>query len=67
MIHTNNDDGMLCKKPQGYESGRELSRLITLKGFIGGGHEVADGKIIVCVKSIGGRRKSKSACLGQNV
>lgn len=64
MIHTDSDDGTLCKKPQGYKCGGELSRLITLKSFICGGHEVADGRIMVCVKSIGGRRKSKSACIG---
>lgn len=63
MIHTDSDAGTLCRKPQGYKCGRELSHLITLKSFIGGGHEVADGKILVCVKSIGGRKKSKSACI----
>lgn len=67
MIHTDSDDGTLCKKPQGYRPGRELPRLFTLKGFIQSGHEVADGKIIVCVKSIGGKRKRTCACLGQNL
>ncbi len=60
MIQTNSDDGILCKKPRGYKPGKELSHLMTLKNFIGGGHEVADGKIMVCVKSIGGKRKGES-------
>lgn len=59
MIHTDSDDGTLCKKPQGYRPGRELSHLLTLQGFIHSGHEIAGGKIMVCVKSIGGKRTSK--------
>ena len=30
---------------------------MTLKSFIEGGYDVPDGKILVCVKSIGGRKK----------
>ena len=59
MIQRNSDDGTLCKTPQGHKLGKELSHLISLKHFIGGGHEVANGKIMICVKSIGGKRKSK--------
>ena len=67
MIHADNDDETLFKKPLGYQPMKELSHLFTLKGFIHGGHEVADGKIMVCVKSIGGKRKCKCAYSGQNV
>ena len=60
-IHTDSDDGTLCKKPQSYQPGRQLLHLFTLKNFIQGGHEVAGGKIMVCVKSIGGKRMRKCA------
>jgi hypothetical protein len=59
MSQKNSDGGTLCRKPQGYTPGKELSHLISLKNFIGGGHEVSNGKIMICVKSIGGKRKSK--------
>ena len=57
LVQENSDDGTLCKTPLGYKEGKELKGLMTLKNFIDGGHEVSDGKILVCVKSIGGRKK----------
>ena len=47
--------------PLGYEEGKQLAGLMTLKNFVEGGHEVVDGKILVCVKSIGGRKKCESS------
>lgn len=67
MIHTNSDDGTLCTNPRGYLPGREPLHLYTLKEFVHGGHEVADGKLLVCVKSIGGKRNRKCTCVGENV
>ncbi|KAL8734632.1 MAG: hypothetical protein Q9181_003132, partial [Wetmoreana brouardii] len=46
------DDGILFKKPLSYIDGNQLAGLMTLKNYIEGGHEVADGKVLVCVKSI---------------
>ena len=57
------DDGTLCKTPLGYREGEQLKGLMTLKGFVGGGYDVHDGKVLVCVKSIGGRRKCMSMVL----
>ena len=50
------DDGTLCKIPLGYCDGKQLSGLMTLKSFIEGGADVFNAKVLVCVKSIGGRK-----------
>ena len=57
MLQDNSDTGTLYKTPLGYVDGRQLASLMTLKSFAEGAHEVDDGKILVCVKSIGGRKK----------
>ncbi|KAF2838088.1 hypothetical protein M501DRAFT_992963 [Patellaria atrata CBS 101060] len=57
MIHENSDDGILCKTPLGYRDGHELTGLMTLNNFIQGGYDVSDSRILVCVKSIGARKK----------
>ena len=57
MVQTQSDEGVMCKTPLGYRDGRQLDGLMTLKSFIEGGHELPDGKILVCVKSIGARKK----------
>ncbi|MCJ1432732.1 hypothetical protein MMC27_002089 [Xylographa pallens] len=57
MVQDNSDTGTLCKTPLGCVDGKKLESLMTLKSFVEGGHEVDNGKILVCVKSIGGRKK----------
>lgn len=57
MVQETSDEGVMCKTPLGYREGKQMDRLMTLKNFIEGGHELADGQILVCVKSIGGRKK----------
>ena len=57
MVQERSDEGVMCKTPIGYRDGSQMDGLMTLKSFIEGGHELADGKILVCVKSIGGRKK----------
>ena len=59
MVQDNSDTGTQCKTPLGYVDGKQLASLMTLKSFVEGGHEVDNGKILVCVKSIGGRKKRK--------
>jgi len=59
MIHKTSDKGMLCKTPLGYREGQQLASLMTLSGFLEGGYDVSDGKILVVVKSIGARKKGK--------
>ena len=64
MVQEKSDEGMMCKSPLGYRDGKQMDRLMMLKNFIEGGYELADGKILVCVKSIGGRKKceNEAAC-----
>ena len=57
MVQEQSDEGVMCKTPLGYHDGKQLDGLMTLKNFVEGGHELADGKILVCVKRIGGRKK----------
>ncbi|KAI9715372.1 MAG: hypothetical protein M1812_006017 [Candelaria pacifica] len=57
MIHDNSDDGVQCKTPLGYRDGQELPGLMTLRNFIDGGFDIIQGKILVCVKSIGAGKK----------
>lgn len=60
MVQERSDEGVVCKTPIGYRDGKQLDGLMTLRGFIEGGHEAPGGKILVCVKSIGGRKKCES-------
>ena len=59
MIQNRSDEGVLCKTPLGYREGKPLVGLITLQNFIDGGYEVAQSKILVCVKSIGGKKRCR--------
>ena len=61
QAQTESDEGVLCKTPLGWQEGKQLAGLITLRGFIDGGYDVPEAKILVCVKSIGGRKRCKSA------
>ena len=61
MIHDRSDDGVLCKTPLGYRDGHVLAALMTLKNFAEGGSDVKNGTILVCVKSIGARKKCTSS------
>lgn len=60
MVQETSDEGVLCKTPVGYRDGKQLDGLITLKNYVEGGHEVEGGKVLVAVKSIGGRKKCTS-------
>jgi len=63
-VQEKSDEGILCKTPLGYKDDEQLDGLITLKNFVDGGHEVAAGKVLVCVKSIGGRKKCRHTFSG---
>ena len=64
MVQEESDKGGLCKTPLGYRKGKQLPGLITLKNYIDGGHEVGEAKVLVCVKSIGGRKRCEFGFLG---
>lgn len=57
MVHDQSDTGEQCKAPLGYVEDHPLAGLITLKKFVEGGHEIVNSKILVCVKSIGVKKK----------
>jgi hypothetical protein len=61
MIHLNSDKGVQCRLPLGFKKGQALAGLMTLKNFIDGGYEVTEGRILVCVKSIGARKKGEQS------
>jgi hypothetical protein len=63
MVHEHSDEGVLCKTPIGYRRGQPLPGLMTLQNFVNGGYDVADGRILVCVKSIGARKKCECLLL----
>jgi hypothetical protein len=54
------DTGVLCKAPLGHHEGQPLAGLMTLQNFIEGGYEIAAPRILVCVKSIGARKKCRN-------
>ncbi|KAI4651985.1 hypothetical protein J4E93_002182 [Alternaria ventricosa] len=57
MVHENSDDGTRFKRPYGVRDNRVLSGLMTLKTFTDGGYDIEEPKLLVCVKSIGARKK----------
>jgi hypothetical protein len=57
MLHEISDDGTKFKRPYGVRENSVLTGLMTLKSFTDGGYEVDEPKLLVCVKSIGSRKK----------
>ena len=57
LLQENSDEGVLCKSPLGQRVGKPLPGLMTLKHYVESGHEVRDAKVLLCVKSIGGKKK----------
>lgn len=43
--------------------GKQLAGLVNLRHLVNGGHELADRRVLVCVKSVGGRKNSKELIL----
>jgi len=60
MVHENSDDGVRFTRPYGVSETRVLPGLMTLKSFTGGGYDMENPKLLVCVKSIGARKKCVS-------
>jgi hypothetical protein len=58
MIHTNSSIDGICRVPLDYRRGQPLQGLMTLDSYTSSGHDgVVGAKILVCVKSIGARKK----------
>ncbi|KAK0108955.1 hypothetical protein ONS96_002793 [Cadophora gregata f. sp. sojae] len=60
MIHTTGSTDGICRTPLEYKKGHPLPGLMTLDTWLKGGHDgVTGAKILVCVKSLGGRKTIK--------
>ncbi|QSZ32954.1 hypothetical protein DSL72_002537 [Monilinia vaccinii-corymbosi] len=58
MIHTHSGASDVCRVPLGYSKGEALSGLMTLEAYLNGGYDGVIGvKLLICVKSIGARKK----------
>lgn len=57
LVHEAGADGLRCTTPLGYKESQALAGLMTLKNFMEGGHEVVNCKILVCVRTIGAKKK----------
>jgi hypothetical protein len=59
MLHTNaSSSDSICRTPLEYKKGHPLPGLMTLDSYLSSGHDgVSGAKILVCVKSIGGKKK----------
>ncbi|ESZ98210.1 hypothetical protein SBOR_1386 [Sclerotinia borealis F-4128] len=58
MIHTHSGASDICRIPLGYKKDEPLPGLMTLEGYLKGGYDGVVGvKLLVCVKSIGARKK----------
>lgn len=59
LVEDHSDNGSQCKTPVGYRKSQQLLGLMTMKNFIDGGYDVKDGKLVVCVKSIGPKKTGR--------
>jgi hypothetical protein len=57
MAHENSDNGTQFKRPFNCRDSRALPGLLTLKSFTDGGYDIEEPKLLVCVKSIGARKR----------
>ena len=57
-IRQSEHDSVLCRNPVVGE-GTQTSEMMTLESFLDGGHEVPGSRILVCVKSLGQRKRSE--------
>ncbi|TVY91344.1 hypothetical protein LAWI1_G003655, partial [Lachnellula willkommii] len=58
MIHTTLGTNALCHAPIGFRKGQPLPGLMALESWVRDGHDGVQGaKILVCVKSVGAKRK----------
>ncbi|KAF1846902.1 uncharacterized protein K460DRAFT_49741 [Cucurbitaria berberidis CBS 394.84] len=57
MVHEHSDDGTQFKRPFNCRDSKTLPGLMTLKSFADGGYDVEEPKLLVCVKSIGARKR----------
>jgi hypothetical protein len=59
MIYEDNDQATHFKTPLDYREGEAISELMTLQNFQDGGFGVSNARLLVCVKGVGAKKKSK--------
>lgn len=64
MLQASSATASQCRTPLDYRKNRSIPGLMTLHTFLHGGHEIANGRIMLCVKSIGPRKKHTSSTRG---
>jgi hypothetical protein len=58
MIHTSGSTDSICRTPLEYQKGSQLPGLVTLDSYLTSGYDGVKGvKILVCVKSIGQKKR----------
>ncbi|KAH7384318.1 hypothetical protein DE146DRAFT_622816 [Phaeosphaeria sp. MPI-PUGE-AT-0046c] len=57
MVHENSDNGTQFKRPFNCLDTKELPSLMTLRSFTDGGYDIEEPRLLVCIKSIGARKK----------
>ncbi|KAI9664361.1 MAG: hypothetical protein M1831_002294 [Alyxoria varia] len=57
MLQEKSDTYQLCTKPLEYKPPQSLPGLMSLRNYLDGGHEINQAKILVCVKSLGPKKK----------
>lgn len=67
MVHDNSDDGTQFKRPYGCRDSQTLEGLMTLKSFTDGGYDVEEPKLLVCVKSIGAKKRCMLSPINSSV
>lgn len=60
MVQENSDAGTQFRRPFNCRDSRALPGLMTLRSFTDGGYDVDEPKLLVCVKSIGARKRCES-------
>lgn len=66
MVHKNSDDGKQFRQPFNCGDSRALPGLMTLRAFTDGGYDIKEPRLLVCVKSIGARKRCKSCVLREH-
>lgn len=61
MVHENSDNGTQFRRPFNCREYTTLPGLMTLRTFTDGGFDINESKLLVCVKSIGARKRCESS------
>lgn len=59
LVHENSETGTQLRRPFNCRDSRSLPGLMTLKSFTDGGYDIDEPRLLVCVKSIGARKRCR--------